>query len=74
MPRAVLFIVLLFVTPVLADDALTFHGRFEQGGIIIGRTEPGTRLTLDGRTVIVSPDGDFVFGFDRDHEPEANSF
>lgn len=45
---------------------LTVSGDFIQGGVIIGRAAPGTRLTLDGQPVRVSPQGAFVFGFDRD--------
>jgi biotin carboxyl carrier protein len=45
---------------------LEWHGTFTQGGVIIGRTEPGTQLVLDKQAVRVSPEGVFVFGFDRD--------
>lgn len=38
-----------------------------QGGLVVGRAAPGTRLALDGRTLRVSPAGDFAFGFGRDH-------
>lgn len=50
---------------------LDMRGEFSQGGIIMGHTEPGTRLTLDGQPVRVSPKGDFVMGFDRDAPPTA---
>lgn len=54
-------------------DAVTLemNGAFTQGGIIMGRTDPGVTLTLDGRPVRVSADGVFVFGFGRDAEPDA---
>lgn len=45
---------------------LQMQGKFIQGGIIIGRTEPDTRLLLDGQPVPVSPEGAFLFGFGRD--------
>ena len=44
---------------------LTLTGQRVQGGVIVGRTEPGARLTLDGRELRVSPEGHFVFGFGR---------
>lgn len=53
------------------DHALSWRGEPAQGALLIGRTEPGTRLTLDGRTVRVSPEGHFAFGFGRDHGPQA---
>lgn len=42
-----------------------------QGGFVVGRAAPGTRLALDGRAVRVSPAGDFAFGFGRDHAAQA---
>ncbi len=45
---------------------LHWQGSFVQGGLITGRTSPGTRLELDGRPVPVGPEGTFVFGFSRD--------
>ncbi|NJN47562.1 MAG: M23 family metallopeptidase, partial [Candidatus Competibacteraceae bacterium] len=47
-------------------NALELNSRFTQGDIIIGTAIPGTQLVLDGKPVRVSPDGAFVFGFDRD--------
>ena len=38
-----------------------------QGGFVLGRAAPGTRLVLDGRAVRVAADGAFAFGFGRDH-------
>jgi murein DD-endopeptidase MepM/ murein hydrolase activator NlpD len=37
-----------------------------QGGLMIGKTEAGARVTLDGRALRVSPEGDFLVGFARD--------
>lgn len=42
-----------------------------QGGLVVGRAAPGARLALDGRTLRVSPAGDFAFGFGRDHGEAA---
>lgn len=62
---------LLLTTPALLlarqARALEFRGEPAQGGLVVGRAAPGTRLALDGRAVRVSADGLFAFGFGRDH-------
>ena len=50
---------------------VTLDGFLVQGGMVWGRTRPGTRMTLDGTPVKVGADGHFVFGFGRDAGPEA---
>jgi murein DD-endopeptidase MepM/ murein hydrolase activator NlpD len=50
---------------------LVLEGEFEQGGLVRGKTEPGAKVTLDGRVVRVAPDGDFIFGFGRDAPQRA---
>lgn len=42
-----------------------------QGLLIIGRTEPGATVTIDGSTVRVSDDGVFLLGFGRDAPSKA---
>ncbi|MDQ1080072.1 M23 family metallopeptidase [Pseudoroseomonas cervicalis] len=42
-----------------------------QGGLVLGRTAPGARVTLDGRAVSVAPDGRFAIGFGREAGPGA---
>ena len=49
--------------------ALTLEGPLVQGGMVVGQTEPGARVTLDGRPVRVSDAGLFVIGFGRDAPP-----
>jgi murein DD-endopeptidase MepM/ murein hydrolase activator NlpD len=46
--------------------AVDLNGRIEQGGLAIGVAVPGSTVVLDGRAIEVAPDGEFVFGFDRD--------
>ena len=41
-------------------------GRPVQGGLMLGKTLPGSVVTLDGAPLPVSEEGNFVFGFDRD--------
>jgi murein DD-endopeptidase MepM/ murein hydrolase activator NlpD len=50
---------------------LSWQGQLTQGGLLVGRTVPGTRLELDGQPVPVAPEGAFVFGFGRDAPPRA---
>lgn len=52
-------------------DTLILDGNFIQGGLIVGRTDPGTRISLDGRLISVGDDGRFVFGFGRDAKKNA---
>jgi murein DD-endopeptidase MepM/ murein hydrolase activator NlpD len=59
-------------TPSLAGTQdLTLTGQMTQGGLVYGRTEPGTQVTLDGRPVRVAEDGRFLLGFGREAAPEA---
>ncbi len=53
------------LTP-LAAPAFELDGEPVQGGLMLGRAEPGSSVTLDGTPVMVSPQGDFVIGFGRD--------
>ena len=50
---------------------LVLNGAIEQGGLVHGKTEPGSKVTLDGREVRVAPDGTFIFGFGRDAPVKA---
>ncbi len=62
----------LFLTswafPALAIDLV---GSFKQGGMVLGQTEPGDKIFLDDRVVMVSPDGRFIMGFGRDAEEKS---
>ena len=50
---------------------LTVDGTPRQGGMLIGHTEPGAAVTLDGTAIRPMPDGTFVFGFGRDQGATA---
>nr|WP_041355660.1 M23 family metallopeptidase [Nitrosococcus halophilus] len=54
-----------------AELALEFHGPLQQGSLVIGQTEPGVEVFLDGRQLRISEDGLFLMGFGRDAKPEA---
>jgi murein DD-endopeptidase MepM/ murein hydrolase activator NlpD len=63
----------LFSAPLalLATRASATQSFFSQGGLVVGRAAPGTRMALDGRALRVSPAGDYAFGFARDHGESA---
>ncbi|MEE4217970.1 MAG: M23 family metallopeptidase [Xanthomonadales bacterium] len=54
----------------LCAAALELKGETIQGGVVIGKAEPGSTVSLDGREIMVSPAGDFVLGFGRDETGE----
>jgi len=71
---AVLLLLFSFTRPVFADapeQGLTLRGPLVQGALVIGETLPGSRVTLDGSSLMVSSSGVFAFGFDRDQGPSA---
>ena len=50
--------------------ALELNGDTVQGGVVIGKVEAGSTVSMDGRKILVSPEGDFVLGFGRDEAGE----
>lgn len=46
-------------------------GEPTEGGLVWGRTEPGTAVSLDGESIDVAADGRFVIGFHRDANVES---
>lgn len=61
---------LFWISPVHAGS-LELDGNLTQGGLLMGRADPGTRVALDGRAVRVSNDGLFVAGFGRSANSQA---
>ena len=63
----------LFVAWMTAQNAvagtLALDGNMTQGGLVIGKVEPGARVTVDGGAVRVSGAGAFLIGFGRDAKP-----
>jgi len=59
---------LLFGSPA---TALELNGPFIQGALILGKTEPGASVLLDGNPIAALPNGRFVFGLSRNAGPKA---
>jgi murein DD-endopeptidase MepM/ murein hydrolase activator NlpD len=55
----------------LPATALELKGRWVQGGMLVGRVDPGTAVSFQGSPLRLSPDGLFVIGFDRDAPLQA---
>jgi len=53
------------------QEVVTLEGRFEQGGLVIGRTDSRAVVEFEGRRLSVSPDGVFILGFGRDAGQET---
>jgi murein DD-endopeptidase MepM/ murein hydrolase activator NlpD len=74
MDRTMIFalVLLAFGGNVVAEPLpLELHGSVEQGALLIGEVEPGTRVQLGERDVRTTPGGAFAIGFDRDAKAEA---
>ncbi|QLC26930.1 M23 family metallopeptidase [Parasphingopyxis algicola] len=53
-------------------ESFSFDGVFRQGGVVRGRVPAGTaRVTLDGTDIPMTPDGEFLIAFGRDHGASA---
>ena len=64
MIKYIIFFLLVFNI----SHATEFLGNFKQGSFILGKTDPNSKVFIDGRKVRVSNDGFFVFGLDRDRK------
>lgn len=65
-------ILVLTMEPTPGEGAqLSLAGDLIQGGLVFGRTAPGSIVEVDGRAVRVSKDGEFLVGFGRDAESEV---
>ena len=47
-------------------SAVEFSNKFIQGSFILGKTNPGAKVKIDDRNVLVTNDGYFAFGIGRD--------
>ena len=65
MKKILLIIAIIFPTNLLAIE---FTGKFFQGHFILGKTDPNSKIKIDGKNIKVSKEGYFVFGIDRDRK------
>jgi hypothetical protein len=61
---------LMLLLPALLHAEPRFRGEWQQGSVIRGQVEPGTRVWFRGVELQVSARGEFVFGLDRDEGAE----
>lgn len=54
-----------------AASRLALAGSFDEGSMVVGKTEPGATLMLDDAPLHVGAGGDFVFGFTFDQSKPA---
>jgi murein DD-endopeptidase MepM/ murein hydrolase activator NlpD len=47
-------------------NTIALTGEVKQGGLIVGKALPSDTVTLNGKVLTVSANGDYVFGFSRD--------
>lgn len=52
-------------------EAAELEGPLVQGGLVVGHTDPGATVSLDGKAVRVSSEGLFLLGFGRHAKAEA---
>jgi murein DD-endopeptidase MepM/ murein hydrolase activator NlpD len=64
--RLALLLAALLLSPGAIAAEITFGGEAIQGGLMIGMTEPGSAVTVDGKKVRVAADGTFLVGFGRE--------
>ena len=61
-------LVLIFIFASFKAFAVELKGKFIQGHFIIGKTQPGAKISIDKKNVKVSNDGYFVFGISKDRK------
>ena len=54
-----------------AQPPYQLEGQVLQGGLVFGKTVPGSRVYQDGQALRVSAAGDFLLGFTRDAPPTS---
>ena len=62
---------LIFLLITTSSYAASFEGKFIQGSFILGKTEPNAAVFIDDTKVIVTNDGYFAFGLDRDRKNDV---
>lgn len=70
--QCTLLLKLSFITGLLISQALSaktlLSEQFFQGALIVGKTSPDNKVTLNGKSIKVSKNGDYALGFSRDEK------
>ncbi len=69
--RNLVFGLMIFAAMNAPVSAFELTGNPQQGALLFGRVEPRAHVMLDGESVRVTADGQFVIGFDRDAPAQA---
>jgi len=65
--KPLLIVLMAFVCGAMAEtQPYSLSGDFVQGGVVFGKTQPGSRVYQDGQALRLSDGGDFLLGFTRD--------
>ena len=64
-----ILLILVFFTSTV--QAVEFKGNFIQGHFIIGKTDPGAKITIDKKKIKLTNDGFFAFGLGRDRKNDV---
>ena len=59
---------IFFYLPLFSAE---FKGEFLQGSFILGKTEPNSKIEVDGRKIRVDKNGYFAFGLGRDRKNDV---
>ena len=66
MRNALIMLLLSGLWLTAAQAEVELDGEIVQGGLVFGSAPPGSQVRLDGESLMVSAEGHFVLGFDRD--------
>lgn len=56
------------VAKLVVTKTSSLKGNFVQGGLVIGKTSPANKVVFAQQNILVSAEGDFILGFNRDEK------
>ena len=68
MDSKIIKLIIIFIFISFKAFAIDFKGKFIQGHFIVGKTDPGVKITIDKKKVKVSKNGYFAFGIGKDRK------
>ena len=68
--KSLISITLMSAVSFYSHSAIKLSGEIKQGGLVIGKTEPNSVVTLNEQILPVSKNGDYVFAFSRDDDKQ----